>query len=84
MNEFLLSKKKYASELEGMMFSFIITDFQSHVPFLCYRACCMVQRFNTIPWSNPANLQTLIQMVLQRLSDPALLVQIEASKALRF
>ena len=44
----------------------------------------MVQRFNTIPWSNPANLQTLIQMVLQRLSDPALPVQIEASKALRF
>ena len=44
----------------------------------------MVQRFNTIPWSNHANLQTLIQMVLQRLSDPALPVQIEASKALRF
>ena len=44
----------------------------------------MVQRFNTIPWSNPANLQTLIQMVLQRLSDPALPVQIEGRKALGF
>ena len=82
--EFLLSKKKYAMELEGMMVSSVFADFQSAVPFLRCRACWMVQKFSTLPWSNEANLQTLIHMVLQRLSDPALPVQIEASKALRF
>jgi hypothetical protein len=40
-----------------------------------------VQRFSEIPWSDDgAHLRTLIELVLQRLSDPALPVQIEASK----
>lgn len=45
----------------------------------------MVQRFAKVNWSQDGkNLTTLIELVLQRLSDPNLPVQIEASKALRF
>jgi hypothetical protein len=85
LSEILLSKKKYAGELEGLMVSSVFPDFNSPVGFLRCRACWMVQRFAEIPWSDDgANLRTLIELVLQRLSDTALPVQIEASKALRF
>ncbi len=85
LSEILLSKKKYAGELEGLMVSSVFPDFNSPVGFLRCRACWMVQRFSEISWSdNGANLRMLIELVLQRLSDPALPVQIEASKALRF
>jgi len=83
--DYLLSKKKFAGELEGMMVTSVYPDFNSPVGFLRCRACWMVQRFSTIKWSDDGtNLRSLIQLVLQRLSDPALPVQIEASKALRF
>ena len=85
LSEILLSKKKYAGELEGLMVTSIFPDFNSPVGFLRCRACWMVQRFSELPWSDDgAHLRTLIELVLQRLSDPALPVQIEASKALRF
>eukprot|EP00566_Odontella_aurita_P002311 CAMPEP_0113571984 /NCGR_PEP_ID=MMETSP0015_2-20120614/25852_1 /TAXON_ID=2838 /ORGANISM="Odontella" /LENGTH=1096 /DNA_ID=CAMNT_0000474985 /DNA_START=725 /DNA_END=4015 /DNA_ORIENTATION=+ /assembly_acc=CAM_ASM_000160 len=85
LSDLLLSKKKYAKELEGMMVTSVYPDFNSPVGYLRCRACWMVQRFSAVPWSDDGtNLRTLIQLVLQRLSDPALPVQIEASKALRF
>jgi hypothetical protein len=85
LSKYLLSKKKYADELEGLLVGSVFPDFNSPVGFLRYRACWMVQQFSEIEWSDDGtNLRTLIQMVLQRLSDPALPVQIEASKALRF
>jgi len=75
ISETLLKKKKFAAELEGMMVTSVFPDFNSPVGFLRCRAC----------WSDDGtHLQGLIQMVLQRLSDPALPVQIEASKALRY
>jgi len=83
--EVLLAKKKYAAELEGLMVSSVFPDFNSPVGFLRCRACWMVQRFSEAPWSDDGtHLRNLIQLVLQRLSDPALPVQIEASKALRY
>ncbi|KAL9179851.1 hypothetical protein ACHAXT_007821 [Thalassiosira profunda] len=85
LSEILLSKKKYSSELEGLMVSSVFPDFNSPVGFLRCRACWMVQRFSETPWTDDGtHLRNLIQLVLQRLSDPALPVQIEASKALRF
>mmetsp|Transcript_2586 Transcript_2586/g.5551 ORF Transcript_2586/g.5551 Transcript_2586/m.5551 type:complete len:1070 (-) Transcript_2586:974-4183(-) len=85
LSEILLSKKKYAAELEGLMVTSVFPDFNSPVGFLRCRACWMVQRFSELPWSDDGtHLKDLIQLVLQRLSDPALPVQIEASKALRF
>jgi len=85
LSDTLLAKKKFASELEGLMVSSVFPDFNSPVAFLRCRACWMVQRFSEIPWSDDgSHLRNLIQLVLQRLSDPALPVQIEASKALRF
>jgi hypothetical protein len=42
----------------------------------------MAQQFSEIKWSDDGtNLRSLLLMVLQRLSDPAMPVQIEASKA---
>ena len=85
LSDYLLSKKKFAGELEGMMVTSVYPDFNSPVGFLRCRACWMVQRFSSVKWSDDGtNLRSLIQLVLQRLSDPALPVQIEASKALRF
>ncbi|KAL7531578.1 hypothetical protein ACHAXR_006571, partial [Thalassiosira sp. AJA248-18] len=85
LSEVLLGKKKYASELEGLMVSSVFPDFNSPVGFLRCRACWMVQRFSETPWTDDGtHLRNLIQLVLQRLSDPALPCQIEASKALRF
>ena len=85
LSEILLGKKNYASELEGLMVSSVFPDFNSPVGFLRCRACWMVQRFSETKWSDDGtHLRNLIQLVLQRLSDPALPVQIEASKALRF
>ena len=81
LSDILLSKKKYTAELEGLMVSSVFPDFNSPVGFLRCRACWMVQKFSTTPWSDDGtNLQTLTQLVLQRLSDPALPVQIESSK----
>lgn len=85
LSEILLSKKKYAAELEGLMVTSVFPDFNSPVGYLRCRACWMVQRFSEAPWTDDGtHLRNLIQLVLQRLSDPALPVQIEASKALRF
>jgi len=85
LSKFLLAKDKYAKELEGLLASSVFPDFNSPVAFLRYRACWMVQQFSTVKWSDDGtNLRTLLQLTLQRLSDPALPVQIEASKALRY
>eukprot|EP00529_Nitzschia_sp_RCC80_P003831 CAMPEP_0113510620 /NCGR_PEP_ID=MMETSP0014_2-20120614/38237_1 /TAXON_ID=2857 /ORGANISM="Nitzschia sp." /LENGTH=1078 /DNA_ID=CAMNT_0000406591 /DNA_START=56 /DNA_END=3292 /DNA_ORIENTATION=+ /assembly_acc=CAM_ASM_000159 len=85
LSKFLLSTDKYAVELEGLLVSSVFPDFNSPVGFLRYRACWMVQQYATVKWSDDGtHLRTLLQLTLQRLSDPALPVQIEASKALRF
>lgn len=85
LSKFLLAKEKYNSELEGLLVTSVFPDFNSPVGFLRFRACWMAQQFSTVKWSDDgAHLRNLLQMVLQRLSDPALPVQIEASKALRF
>mmetsp|Transcript_46986 Transcript_46986/g.69588 ORF Transcript_46986/g.69588 Transcript_46986/m.69588 type:complete len:1060 (+) Transcript_46986:78-3257(+) len=85
LSEFLLSKKKYSTQLEGLLVTSVFPDFNSPIGFLRYRACWIVQRFCAVTWTDDgSNLRTLIQLILQRLSDPALPVQIEASKALRF
>jgi hypothetical protein len=85
LSKFLLAKDKYAKEVEGLLVTSVFPDFNSPVGFLRYRACWMVQQFSTVKWSDDgSNLRMLLQLTLQRLSDPALPVQIEASKALRF
>lgn len=83
--KFLLSKDKYAIEVEKLLVTSVFPDFNSPVAFLRYRACWMVQQFSAVRWSDDGtNLRSLLEMVLLRLNDPALPVQIEASKALRF
>ena len=83
--KFLLSKEKYAREIEGLLVTSVFPDFSSPIAFLRYRACWMVQQFHTCEFSDDGtNRRNLTQLVLQRLGDPALPVQIEASKALRF
>jgi len=85
LSEYLLNKKKYSANLESLLVSCVFSDFNSPIGFLRCRACWMVQRFAKVNWSEDGkNLSTLIELVLQRLSDPNLPVQIEASKALRF
>ena len=81
----LLAKEKYASQLEGLMVTFVFPDFNSPIAFLRYRACWMAQQFSNIKWADDGTrLRQLIELVLNRLNDPALPVQIEASIALRF
>jgi hypothetical protein len=85
LSKFLLAKEKYATEIEGLLVTSVFPDFNSPVAFLRYRACWMVQQFSSAKFSDDgSHLRTLLQLTLQRLSDPALPVQIEASKALRF
>jgi importin-7 len=82
--KYILKKEKYANEIEGLLINSVFPDFTSPVAFLRYRACWMVQQFSDVRFGDANHLHTLIQMVLQRLSDPSLPVQIEASKALRY
>ena len=83
--KFLLVKDKYAKEIEGLLLTSVFPSFNSPIAFIRYRACWMVQQYSSAKFSDDGtHLRTLLQMVLQRLSDPALPVQIEASKALRF
>lgn len=82
--KFLMQNEKYAAQVEGLLTASVFPDFNSPVSFLRYRACWMVQQFSEVKWSEEAHLRNLLEMVLNRLSDPALPVQIEASKALRF
>jgi hypothetical protein len=85
LSEVLFKKKPYTGEVEGLLISSVFPEFNSPIGFLRSRACWMVQRFPSITWTDDGtNLKTLIEMVLRALSDPALPVQIEASKALRF
>ena len=59
----------------------VIPEFTSPIGFLRCQACWVVQRFPHVNWTDDGtHLKTMIQLVLQRLSDPALPVQIEASK----
>lgn len=85
VSDILFKKKKFAGEVEGLLISNVFPDFQSPAGFLRSRACWMVQRFSFVKWSDDGtNLRSLIELVLRSLSDSALPVQIEASKALRF
>jgi len=85
LSKYLLANDKYASEIEGLLVSSVFPDFNSPVAFLRYRACWMVQQFSSVKFTDDgSNLRKLLEMVLNRLSDPALPVQIEASKALRY
>ena len=82
---FLLGSDKYAAELEGLLVSSVFPDFNSPVAFLRFRACWMVQQYSAVKFTDDGtHLRSLLEMVLNRLSDPALPVQIEASKALRY
>ena len=82
----ILSKKKFASEVEIMMVTSIFPEFRSPIGFLRYRACSMVEQFHdVVQWSDDGTrFRTLIHLVLQRLTDPELPVQIEASKVNRY
>lgn len=83
--KFLTAKEKYAKEIEGLLVTSVFPEFNSPVSFLRYRACWMVRAFSDVKFSDDgSHLRNLLEMVLHRLSDPALPVQIEASKALRF
>jgi importin-7 len=83
--KFLLAKEKYTAEIKGLLVSSVFPEFESPIAFLRYRSCWMVRSFSAVQWSDDGTqLRTLLESVLNRLSDPALPVQIEASKALRF
>lgn len=83
--KFLLAKEKYSTEIERLLVTSVFPEFNSPVSFLRYRACWMVQAFSGLKFSDDgSHLRNFLEMVLNRLSDPALPVQIEASKALRF
>jgi hypothetical protein len=83
--KYLMANDKYKGEIEGLLVSSVFPDFNSPISFLRYRACWMVQQFSGVQFTGDGtHLRTLLQMVLNRLNDPALPVQIEASKALRF
>jgi hypothetical protein len=85
LSDILFTKKKYSGEVEGLLISSVFPEFSSPAGFLRSRACWMVQRFSFVNWSDDGtNIRSLIEFVLRALSDPALPVQIEASKALRF
>jgi len=85
LSDTLLKKKIFSSEIEGLLVTSVFPDFNSPVGYLRCRACLMIQRFSEVKWTDDGTyLRTVIQLVLQRLSDPALPVQIEASKALRY
>jgi hypothetical protein len=85
LSEVLFRKKPYVDEVEGLLISSVFPEFGSPVGFLRSRACWMVQRFSSVKWTDDGtHLKTLLEMVLRALTDPALPVQIEASKALRF
>ena len=85
LSDILFSKNPYSANVEGLLVSNVFPEFSSPVGFLRSRACWMVQRFSFVKWTDDGTqLRTLIELVLRALSDPALPVQIEASKALRF
>ena len=80
LSKILFNTKKYETEAEPMIVTHVFPEFRSSIAFLRSRACSIVQNFDHIEWSDSSNLNTMIHMVLQSLSDPSLLVQFEASK----
>uniref|UniRef100_A0A7S3QJN0 Importin N-terminal domain-containing protein n=1 Tax=Chaetoceros debilis TaxID=122233 RepID=A0A7S3QJN0_9STRA len=83
--DILFKLKKYRPDVEGLLVTNVFPDFNSPVAFLRSRACWMIQRFSFVNWTDDGtHLRTVIELVLRSLSDPALPVQIEASKALKF
>ncbi len=81
LSDVLFKKKKYRAEVEGLLVSNVFPEFLSPVAFLRSRACWMIQRFYFVKWTDDGtNVRTVIEHVLRALSDPALPVQIEASK----
>ncbi len=81
-DEFLKKSPVYAPALPGLVAQHIIPLFSSPVGFLRSRAFWLVTRFCDIALQ-PETVQQLMEKTLTHLSDPALPVQIEASKALR-
>jgi len=85
LSDNLLAKKNMSKDLEGLLVTHVFPEFSSPIGFLRCRACWMAQQFASVKWTDDGTgLRTLINLVLQRLSDPELPVQIEASKALRY
>lgn len=80
LSRVLFDKKKYATEIEPLLVTHVYPEFKSQIAFLRSRACCIVQEFDNVTWSDKSNFHTLMQLVLQALADPSLPVQFEASK----
>jgi hypothetical protein len=80
---FLLKTPKYAPSLPALISSQVLPLFKSPVGFLRSRACHVVSAYTEVPLP-PDVLKAIMDSVLHCLQDPALPVQVEASKALRF
>ena len=74
-----------SSEMEPFISNHVVPDFQSSCAFVRSRCCWVLEWFTKLDWNrfSPTTLQSILEGLMGRLSDPSLAVQNSAACALR-
>ncbi|KAK4703327.1 hypothetical protein P7C70_g2895, partial [Phenoliferia sp. Uapishka_3] len=75
------SQKKIAPMMESFFVAFVLPEFKSPHGFLRYRACEVVEKFEScdMTWENKANIEGLCSAVMEAITDTDLPVRIQAA-----
>jgi len=76
--------KKIGPSLEPFFLSFVVPEFKSPVGYLRYRACEVVEKFEShdMKWAKKENLHNTLRLLMDAITDTELPVRIQAAIAL--
>jgi len=82
LQQIIREHKKYESELENLLYNYVLQEFDNSVGFLRARACWMYAQFSVIDFQNEEHQSLALSKVCGLMIDPDLPVRIEAATAL--
>lgn len=82
LRKLLASNEKFRQPIEDIIVNQVFPEFQSNYGFLRSRAAWIVGQFSKFNYTNPAQFEASITMVLNALGDKELPVKLEAAMAL--
>jgi hypothetical protein len=84
LHEHMKERAGIKEQLESLMMTHVLPEFDSPHGFLRARACWVSRFYCDISWSSEENRKRIVERVVQCLKDTDFPVRVEASTALRF
>jgi hypothetical protein len=84
LHEYMKERTGICEQLESLMMTHILPEFNSPHGFLRARACWVTRFFTEIEWTSEVNRKIHVERVVQCLKDKDFPVRVEAATSLRF